>query len=70
MADKPLSIREVTTPESDDYIASRSFIYREIAAGRLRALKFGRSIRILRSERERYLASRPGAEIRLGAGKK
>lgn len=69
MADRPLSIKEVTDRKSDNRIGSRSYVYSEIGAGRLKALKFGRSIRIMQSERDRYVASRPTAVIRLADGK-
>jgi excisionase family DNA binding protein len=42
----------------------RSTIYKDIREGRLRAVKFGRSTRILLDDFERYLASAPEIEPR------
>lgn len=69
MIDKPLTMKQLTERDGDYYTGSRSFLYGELSAGRLRAVKFGRAIRVMLSERERYLASRPAADIRLADGK-
>lgn len=43
---------------------SRSFTYAEIAAGRLRATKLGRSTRILVEDAEQWLKSRPPVKLK------
>ncbi len=59
--DRPLLLRihpDVTTLTS----LGRSTIYSEIAAGRLRAIKIGRAVRVRRDDLDRWLESR-SAEI-------
>ncbi|MDQ0438786.1 putative DNA-binding transcriptional regulator AlpA [Kaistia dalseonensis] len=66
MPDRPLTLKQLTEPASEYFVGSRSYIYTQIAAGELQAKKFGRAVRVMQSERERFIASRPAADIRLG----
>lgn len=69
MADRPLRISELSNPESPFFLASRTAIYKLLGSGALRAIKIGRATRILESERARFLATAPVADIRMGASR-
>ncbi len=53
------TVPELTDRDSPDRIMSHSALYRELAEGRLHAVKRGRTTIVLAEEVDRYLASLP-----------
>ena len=60
------SLRELYSPREVEFILSISHaqLYRLLGAGRLNAVKIGRSSYIPRSSIERFLADLPAAKVR------
>lgn len=58
--DQLLNVMQVRTLLGGDHVASRSWVYRLIQEGRLRAIRYGqvRGVRVYRSSVERYLRER------------
>ncbi len=63
MSDPLLTLRQLYDRDSDLFVASRSKLYAELSAGRLRAVKIGRAVRVRRSERDRFVAALPDAQF-------